>query len=858
MLRSDGVVRNEDGSISTTTTTPAPLEGKGLDGSTAASTQSGQTSAGSGAALQNGAVESIAQKIAVAQALLTEARQGVKQQGTMGSNGGASLPSGQGSEADVAALLREAEDQLASQQAAGSSSQAAAKKTRGDLAYDFVDAAQLAAIAAAPGLRRTIANNAGDGGLLGTSFLRAQAGALPSAAQAALLETQRLAGTAGRTFQDTAREKWTPEMRARLLLRARKLAADLQRNEEYRTSVIYFVDLVERILPIKQLLYDDDEAEPKDKKGSKESSIEKAKRRLNAALGDTAEPILAFLDHFAEDRGAPSLRSVLVTASELAEDTFGEADPNATPEAVAAKPDNRTSARTFWRMADKFLRDMLLLENYALSPQCETDARAIRAAYLQLSKDYREKVARVVAGFSTFLSAFSRDAILHDIAVHFKDFTKSLVLTRNGAGYGLPSKAIWHDLRLVVLPYLFDRIGVLPIPRVRYLHPDFEVAVENVALQLRQLLPNTFDLNLKNDFHVDFRNVKADSTHMHRIKIKFKGMGIRVHKLAYAFRWKKGVSFLDKGIGDLNIDGFGLSIYLDIPKDTSKHFFLVRKVNAKLSTLSLKVRQSNHRILHGVANTLVNSFLTKTILRKFIAYGVKLGLQQADLAIQQARLNEAVEEDRMTLEEIKRQMAALRDLLRKYHEQAGELQIDFSKEDDPNNEKRWEDAHAIKWVQGQLDRTARREIIRDEWRSNAFDMPGMDSIKPPSEEKKRAQREAEAKKAQQKQASKDEQQRKKQAEEERIAKEAHKDAVAGKADGKAVAEASTILPAGGTAGAEDVEKAAAAVVDGSRAEETPAEAAAQGKPMVTDQSLVEDVAKSVEPGTQPKANGSAH
>ena len=198
------------------------------------------------------------------------------------------------------------------------------------------------------------------------------------------------------------------------------------------------------------------------------------------------------------------------------------------------------------------------------------------------------------------------------IGSHAKDFAKGLVIGKKGGG--LPSKAIWHDLRVVILPFLFDRVGVLPIPRLRYLHPDFEVAVENVALQLKQLLPDTFDLKVNNDFHVDFRKIK-ESSHAHQIKIKIKGMGIRVHKLAFAFKWKKGISFLDKGIGDLNIAGFGLSIYIDIPKDTKDHFFIVKKVKAKLSKLSLKVRETNHRILHAFASGIVDSFLTKTVCK---------------------------------------------------------------------------------------------------------------------------------------------------------------------------------------------------------------------------------------------------
>ena len=516
-------------------------------------------------------------------------------------------------------------------------------------------------------------------------------------------EARKLAMKGKDEFIKSSKENWTPERKERMFTRARKLFADLQGQPDYRESIIFLLDTVEKLVPVPT------EA----KQPGKEARTEFVKRKLNAALGETAEPIIQFLDNFA---GGNSLRGVLETASDLAADTIDDTD---------AKNATGLTIQSFWRRTDQYVRALLLKEGYALSTQAELDAREIRKAYEGLSRDYKQKVIKVISGIASFTHAFQRDNVLREITKHAKAFAKRLVIGKKGSG--IPSKAIWNDLRRVILPYAFDRVGVLPIPRIRYIHPDFEVTVENIALQLKQLLPDTFDLKLNNDFHVDFHKVK-ESTHSHQIKLKIKGMGIRVHKLAFSFLWKKGIRFLDKGVGDLNIDGFGLSIYLDVPKDTSKHFFTVRKVNAKLKTLSLKVRESNHRILHAFANGMVNSFLTKRILRGFIGYGVTLGLKELDLALLQARLNEDVDEDRITLEEIKAQMAAIRDLLRKYHEQAGELQIDFTREDDPTNAKRWEDATAVKWVKDQIEKTGQKEIVRDEWRSNAFDLPGVPSI----------------------------------------------------------------------------------------------------------------------------------
>ncbi|KDN51953.1 hypothetical protein K437DRAFT_44020 [Tilletiaria anomala UBC 951] len=399
-------------------------------------------------------------------------------------------------------------------------------------------------------------------------------------------EMLKLANTGKDEFVKNAKENWTPERRKRLFTRFRKLFADLQAQPDYRESIIFFIEFIEKLVPVPA------EAATA---SSMETKTELVKRKLDAALGENNKPILEFLDNFAEGQ---SLLAVLQNTYELAADTIDD-----------SKSQNAAgrTAQSFWRMVNEYMRDLLLKEGYALSSQAEIDGKAIKKHFDELSQEYKRNVVIVISGVAKFAHAIQQDKCLKAISMHATKFAKQLVIGKQGSG--LPSKAIWNDMRRVILPFVFHRVGAVPIPRVRYLHPDFDVAVENVALQLKQLLPDTFDLNIKNDFHVDFRKIK-ESSHAHQLKIKIKGMGIRVHKLDFAFQWKKGIRFLDKGIGDLNIDGFGLSMYIDVPNDRSKHFFVVKKVKTKLNTLSLKVHQTNHRVLHAFTNSLVNNYLT--------------------------------------------------------------------------------------------------------------------------------------------------------------------------------------------------------------------------------------------------------
>lgn len=203
-------------------------------------------------------IDKAAEKLAVAQALITEAREGSK-----GSH------AAQGKEDEALQAAQKALNQLMPAAAGvvggqlnGNGSADLASKTTAS-GRDVIDAAQMAAVSSVR---------------VGTQTL-AQRG-----------EAIKLLKQGKDTFVKTSRENWTPERQERLFTRARKLAADLQANPDYRTSMIYFVDLIERVLPIKALI--DGSAQ-----GGKESKVDYAKRKLNAALGETAEPIIQFLDN---------------------------------------------------------------------------------------------------------------------------------------------------------------------------------------------------------------------------------------------------------------------------------------------------------------------------------------------------------------------------------------------------------------------------------------------------------------------------------------------------------------------------------------------------------------------------------
>ncbi|KAE8270350.1 hypothetical protein A4X09_0g1991 [Tilletia walkeri] len=513
-----------------------------------------------------------------------------------------------------------------------------------------------------------------------------------------------------KNFASNAENVWDTDGKRRAIDRLRKLCVDLQRAKGYKEAAQFFFS----------------EATTAVQRGA--NGIRKAQQQTDRFEAKSFDAVLDLLENFG---GEGSARDILKQT-----------------QTILSKTHDDEAALQFFTSLDTFVKRALFEELYATTREAESDAKALHNKFMTLNKDLREDLLQLLAQLVDFAVKLAQDEYLNAFIKKIHELFEMFAKTSEGKwGFNMD---LWRDASLVVLPTLVTRLGVLPIPRIMYTHPDFDFVVENVALELHNLIPKYLDREAKrtglltfcfrrvsrsqtpllssmtNDVHIDFETV-GSSEHNHMLKIKIRGMSLRVHRFAFALTMKKAFKFHDHGIADLTVGGFGLSIILEIPKKRKNHYFVVRKCKAKLEKLQFHIRKSNHRILHALASSITNSFPTRKILSLIIGRGVVLGLKQLDLALMEAHLQR--EEDRrlgivrkteISLDELRSRAAAVRDLMRKYNESAGTFQIDFTASEDPKNEKKWEDAHAVRWVKETLERTGAQEEKVHEWRNTAF------------------------------------------------------------------------------------------------------------------------------------------
>ncbi|CAO1628097.1 unnamed protein product [Sympodiomycopsis kandeliae] len=527
----------------------------------------------------------------------------------------------------------------------------------------------------------------------------------------AIRQTPRLANTAQSLATDNAKRIWKDQGRQRVLIRSKRLLVDVQSRPSSQDGLLWFLTRLEDAVKYVAGLSDRVDIYDPHKDPSNELAVN----------------VIALCENFL---GQGVVEEILTLAHRLSTGYH-----------------QNDTLRELVKDAGKYLHLCVEKEGWVLEQECSQDYHNLVGRFHRLGKEYQADVKRLTALVSGSIQRVQQDELLLSLLSAVQRLGSDVTLGKSFLYF--PSKATLHEILHGLLPPLFAS-SVLPIPRVKYTHPDFVLVLENIAISLRDLLPDTIDFRLTHDFHIDLQRLKRKKivkngktlTHYHSFKIKIKGLGLRVHKVAFAVDLLKGIKFHDKGILDLQISDVGCSIYIDVPvdagtKSTNANCFIVRKVKSKLGKLSVKVRQSNHFILHKLAEGLVDSGVTKFILRQLMSKGIRLGLEQLNLLLVQFKLNNWIftsntdpkRSQREQLILLRTQAVQLRDEIRKLRENLGSLEVDFV---DPTSGKsaletwRQQNLGMWNWIRKQFVSTAAEEGGRktergQKWKSNVFD-----------------------------------------------------------------------------------------------------------------------------------------
>jgi hypothetical protein len=308
--------------------------------------------------------------------------------------------------------------------------------------------------------------------------------------------------------------------------------------------------------------------------------------------------------------------------------------------------DRDPELKDWFKSVDRYIRRCLQEQGYILQDEATDEGNRLQDKGRFLLRDrYRDHTDRILDEIKFMGDQFDQDPQNK----RFGDAVTKLFLDlgndENGKATFKPH--LVKDITEVIIPEIFENTRYVPIPRIEVSDPQIDAVVENLVIESDNLFPNVFEFGSDNYFRMGRKG--NSSKRDNKVTVAGSGIQMDLRDVAYYIKRKQGFpSITDKGVMDIFLGGEGFSFKIAArnaqPKDRT-HFVAVDNVDVTIKNLSIKVKQSNHKLLFAIAKPLllkamkpvIQKVLEKQIRDTFVkldafAYSVNQDVERAKQA----------------------------------------------------------------------------------------------------------------------------------------------------------------------------------------------------------------------------------
>lgn len=316
---------------------------------------------------------------------------------------------------------------------------------------------------------------------------------------------------------------------------------------------------------------------------------------------------------------------------------------------IYSDADKDPELKGWFKKMDAYIRKCLKQQGYIMEDSSTEEWNRLYDQGNFLFRDrYRNHTDRIVDEIKFMADQFDQDPQNKKFANSMQKLFNDLGNDENGKPTFKPH--LVKDLTEVILPGVFEGIRYVPIPRIEYSDPMIDAVVENLVIESDNLMPNVMEIAGDNYFRWG-RKGMANKKH-HSFMISVSGIQMDLRDVAYYVKKKQGFpSITDQGLADIFLGGNGFSFKLKLSSAGStdrQNFFKVDKVDVDVKNFNIKLKQSKHKLLFGLAKPIMlkvirpalQKVLEKQIKDQFnewdkFAYQVKLEADRAQNEIKE-------------------------------------------------------------------------------------------------------------------------------------------------------------------------------------------------------------------------------
>ncbi|KAG8530372.1 uncharacterized protein KY384_004874 [Bacidia gigantensis] len=274
--------------------------------------------------------------------------------------------------------------------------------------------------------------------------------------------------------------------------------------------------------------------------------------------------------------------------------------------------------KNWFKALDYYIRKCLKESGFIMKPEANDDWNELydKGQFL-LRERYRNHTDHVLDQFKFFGRQFDEDPMNKKFALSVEKLFKDLGNDQNGK----PTfkTHLVKDLSEVVVPGILESVRYVPVPRIEYSDSQFDAIIENLVIESDNLAPNSFEFGSDNYFRWGRKTVT--NKNKNKVMVSVSGVQMDLKDVSYYIKRKQGFPAIkDTGVMDIFMGGSGFSFKIAmettdkaVGKSDKTHFFKINSVSVDIKSLTIKLKQSKHKLLFNVFRPLMFAILRPAV-----------------------------------------------------------------------------------------------------------------------------------------------------------------------------------------------------------------------------------------------------
>ncbi|KAI7890628.1 uncharacterized protein EV154DRAFT_603139 [Mucor mucedo] len=297
---------------------------------------------------------------------------------------------------------------------------------------------------------------------------------------------------------------------------------------------------------------------------------------------------------------------------------------------------NDQELREFYQQVIRYSDRLVTEPGYVQREESTQEGRQLMDVGNSMIKGkYRENLNYLSSESRKIMNLMAEDEISkelnHRIATIHHD------LWMDGEGNPAFKPHLLNDMRMTLLPALIDEIKYIPVPRIDYSDPQFDIVIENLVISGDSLLPNVFETKVESFNSFSLKSDTESAPSHQSLHVRMSEIQADIDDVVFFYNKKTGFPKLsDRGVASLTVGGKGISISLRIQSvvDNPAKTFKVASCKCNVDNLKVKIQDSNHNMLYKAIQPLILGNIRKQIA-KVMELKVTELLNKADSKITQ-------------------------------------------------------------------------------------------------------------------------------------------------------------------------------------------------------------------------------